>query len=100
MEKYNYKKHWDRAYHTPTSNLGWYENDPSATIELIQKSNISKNSLIFSAGAGSSLLIGNLLEIGYTNLIVNDISSKALKFDFSFKSSSVRGEGIRQNQRN
>ncbi len=79
MEKYNYKKHWDRAYHTPTSNLGWYENDPSATIELIQKSNISKNSLIFSAGAGSSLLIGNLLEIGYTNLIVNDISSKALK---------------------
>ncbi len=80
MEKYDYKKHWDNAYNTASSNLGWYEDDTSSSIELIQKSDISKNSIIFNAGAGSSLLIGNLLDIGYKNLIVNDISSRALSY--------------------
>ena len=80
MEKYDYKNHWENAYNTPISKLGWYEDDPIASIELIQKSNISKNSLIFNAGAGCSFLIGNLLKIGYKNLIINDISSKALEY--------------------
>lgn len=73
------KKHWDTAYlKTETQNLGWYEETPEQTWELIQKTNLPKNARILIAGAGSSTLIDFLLDKGYTNIIANDLSSEAL----------------------
>ena len=78
-KKYDYKNHWNNAYNNNSINeLGWYEDDPKASFDLIEKCKISKDSMIFHAGAGSSLLIGLLLKKGYNNLHVNDISSSAI----------------------
>ena len=68
-------KYTDVDYKT----LGWYEEKPIPSLQLIQESNVDKNALIFNSGAGATTLIDLLLENGYTNLIANDISSCALK---------------------
>jgi SAM-dependent methyltransferase len=77
---YNYKTHWDNAYKKNSSkNLGWFESDPKLSIELIEKCNLNKNSVLFNAGAGTSKLIKILIKKGFKNIIINDISSIAIK---------------------
>lgn len=76
---YNFEKHWNNAYlKTPVDRLGWYEEKPSASIDLIEECGLPKDALIFNAGAGATRLIEELLNLEYTNLMVNDISSSAL----------------------
>lgn len=76
---YDFQSHWNNAYRkTPTENLGWYEKDPIPSLDLIASCNLPMDALIFNAGAGSSTLINKLLNIGYTNIIVNDIASASL----------------------
>ena len=78
--EYNFKEHWDNAYkNTPKEELGWFEDNVGPTVEFIEKCQLSKDSLIFNAGAGCSILIQLLLEKGFKNLFVNDISSTAIQ---------------------
>ncbi|MFZ3274024.1 MAG: class I SAM-dependent methyltransferase [Lutibacter sp.] len=58
--------------------MGWYEENPAPSIELIEACNLTKDALIFNAGAGATTLISELLAKGYKNMLVNDISSVAL----------------------
>lgn len=77
---YDFEKHWNNAYQkSPITNLGWYEENPKPSIELIEDCNLPKDALIFNAGAGATTLIAQLLAEGYENMVVNDISSAALK---------------------
>lgn len=76
----NIEKHWCDAYTgVDITKLGWYENKSIPTLELIKKSGISKNATILNVGAGATTLIDDLLQKGYTKLIVNDISSCAME---------------------
>ncbi len=67
-------KYTDVDYKT----LGWYEQEATPSLELIQKAKLDKDAVIFNVGAGATTLIDSLLDLGYTNLIANDISSCAL----------------------
>lgn len=76
---YDFKNHWNAAYQkSPVTNLGWYEENPAPSVELIESCNLPKEALIFNAGAGATTLISELLAKGYENIVVNDISSVAL----------------------
>lgn len=78
-EEYDLEKHWTNAYRkTPTTSLGWYEESPTKSLELIGNCNLDDNALIFNAGVGASTLIECLLNDGFTNIVVNDISAPAL----------------------
>ena len=78
-ENYDFKNHWETAYlKNSIEDLGWYEDDPKASLELINKCNLSKNSMIFNAGAGATKLIQKLKDMGYHNICINDISKSAL----------------------
>ncbi|MDO9039121.1 MAG: class I SAM-dependent methyltransferase [Lutibacter sp.] len=78
-EKVDFKKHWNAAYQkSPITSLGWYEENPAPSIELIEACSLPKDALIFNAGAGATTLISELLAKGYENLVVNDISPVAL----------------------
>ncbi|TDQ29920.1 methyltransferase domain-containing protein [Tenacibaculum caenipelagi] len=73
------KKHWDTAYkNNPTEKLGWFEESSKETIELLEKSKVAKDAKILNVGVGSSMLIDELVGKGYTQLIANDLSDKAL----------------------
>ena len=80
MKDFNFKNHWNKAYkNSKKENLGWFENDITESFKLIQKCELSKNSIIFNAGAGESLLIKELQKHGYSNIIINDISDIAIE---------------------
>ena len=77
---YNFKAHWNKAYqNTKVTNLGWYEESPQASLDLIAECNLPKTASIFNAGAGASTLINKLLDKGYSNIMVNDIAATALE---------------------
>ena len=84
---FDFEKHWNNAYQrTPIDSLGWYEENPAASISLIEECNLPKDALLFNAGAGATSLIEYLLNNSYSNIVVNDISSvalTALKVDLS-----------------
>lgn len=76
---YNFKKHWNNAYQKSSiDNLGWYEENPTPSLKLIEECNLPKDALIFNAGAGATTLISKLLALRYKNIIVNDIAASAL----------------------
>ena len=62
----------------PIEKLGWYESDLSPSLKLIELCNLDLDARILNIGAGSSTLIDELLEQGYTNLLAIDISEVAL----------------------
>lgn len=73
------KTHWNKAYdEKPTEDLGWYEETPQPSIDLLNKINPAKSALIFNAGAGSSTLVDYLIKEGFENVLVNDISEAAI----------------------
>ncbi len=72
------RNHWDTIFsNTPDSNLGWYEQNASKTLELLNQIPEWEESTIFLPGAGTSVLIEELLARG-VKLILNDISLEAL----------------------
>lgn len=76
---YDFEKHWNAAYQkTPVNSLGWYEKNPAPSINLIEECSLPHDALIFNAGAGATTLIEELLDKGYTNIVVNDIAVAAL----------------------
>ena len=73
------KEHWNMTYSkNPIEKLGWYESDLSPSLKLIELCNLDLDARILNIGAGSSTLIDELLEQGYTNLLATDISEVAL----------------------
>ncbi|NOY50584.1 MAG: class I SAM-dependent methyltransferase [Chlorobi bacterium] len=74
------KEHWDKVYsNNPENKLGWYETDLSPMLKLIMKAAINKSARILIVGAGSTTLVDELLDEGYSNIIASDISEVALK---------------------
>ena len=75
----NLSSYWDTVYETlDDTKLGWYEEHPKPSLDLIEKCNLSKENTIINIGAGATTLVDFLLEKGFSNLICTDISKKAL----------------------
>ena len=76
----NYKAHWENVYETKSPNeVSWTQAKPKTSIDLINSFNLPKSSSIIDVGGGDSLLVDFLLEEGYENITVLDISSKAIE---------------------
>jgi len=74
------KEHWNKVYSSnETRKLGWYEETPKPSITLLSRCNLDKDAAIFDMGAGATTLIDYLIDEGYTNIAVADISKAALK---------------------
>ncbi len=73
------KEHWERVYqNNPIDRLGWYESSAEPSLNLIELCKLSQDAAILNVGAGATRLVDELLELGYQNIIANDISSPAL----------------------
>ncbi len=71
--------HWDRLYASKAlEEVSWYQSRPALSLELIESSVVGPSGAILDVGGGDSLLVDHLLEAGYTDLTVLDVSSAAL----------------------
>ena len=74
------KEHWDKIYSTKTlQEVSWYQPVPQISLELILSLKLSKDSPIIDVGGGDSFLVDSLIEEGYLDLTVLDISKVAIE---------------------
>ncbi|MFS1512917.1 class I SAM-dependent methyltransferase [Chengkuizengella sp. SCS-71B] len=72
-------EHWDKIYKkTEDENLGWYEEDFSQTLKLLNLIRTWRDSKMFVSGVGTSGLVDELLQ-SKADLVLNDLSSEAIE---------------------
>jgi 2-polyprenyl-3-methyl-5-hydroxy-6-metoxy-1,4-benzoquinol methylase len=78
--KRNRKNHWNHIYQKyPSNKVGWYQAFPERSLELILKTNVGLDSRVIDVGGGTSKLTEHLLDKGYNNLSVLDISRASIE---------------------
>ncbi|MBI5860511.1 MAG: class I SAM-dependent methyltransferase, partial [Nitrosarchaeum sp.] len=74
------KEYWENVWTRKKSNeVSWYQKYPKISIDLILSTNLSKDAMIIDVGGGDSNLVDKLLDLGFKDITVLDISAKALE---------------------
>jgi len=74
------KQHWNIVYATKKPNeVSWTQEVPTTSLNFIHSYNLPKTASIIDVGGGDSKLVDYLLDEGYENITVLDISEKALE---------------------
>lgn len=75
----NKKEHWEKVFATKQeAEVSWYQQRPETSLDFFKEHSISKDAKIIDIGGGDSYLIDSLLEMGYANLYLLDISENAI----------------------
>ncbi|QLC65676.1 class I SAM-dependent methyltransferase [Flavobacterium sp. LPB0248] len=76
----NRKNHWETVYETKNANeVSWTQEIPKTSLDLIKSFDLTKKSKIIDIGGGDSKLVDFLIEEGFENITVLDISAKAIE---------------------
>lgn len=76
----NNKSHWENVFATKSPNeVSWTQTYPTTSMKYIESLQLSKSANIIDIGGGDSNLVDALLEKGYENIWVLDISEFALE---------------------
>lgn len=73
-------EHWDDAFGTRgPDDVSWFEPEPRTSLELIDALGVPPAAAVVDVGAGAALLVDRLVERGFSDLTVVDISAVALE---------------------
>src|SRR5882672_1534293 len=73
------KRHWDEVYGKKAPDqVSWYRPHLERSLRFIEEARMPRDAAIIDVGGGTSTLVDDLLERGYSNLTVLDISAKAI----------------------
>ena len=79
MQNIDQKNHWDTVYATKNPNeVSWTQEIPTTSLDFIHQFNLSKTAKIIDISGGDSHLVDFLLDEGFENITVLDISENAL----------------------
>ena len=79
MEHFDRQKHWDTIYQTKNlKEVSWYQPVPTTSLDFLTQFSIPLSARIIDMGGGDSLLLDHLLDLGYTDVTVLDISAASL----------------------
>ncbi len=74
------KNHWETVYKTKNPDeVSWTQENPKTSLDFIGSFGLEKTAKIIDIGGGDSKLVDYLLDEGYENISVLDISEKALE---------------------
>lgn len=72
--------HWDSVYKgTRADGVSWYQTEPVMSLEIVKHLGVPANAAVIDVGAGASNLVDALLQQGFTDVTVLDISESALQ---------------------
>ena len=74
------KKHWENVYQNKTpEQVSWTQKFPKTSLDLIAQFDVDLSGKIIDVGGGDGHLVDFLIDEGYENISVLDISSKAIE---------------------
>jgi SAM-dependent methyltransferase len=79
MNDVSRQRHWENVYATKDeSEVGWFQETPGLSLELIRLVRVIRNSAIIDIGGGASRLADSLVSQGFEDVTVLDLSAAAL----------------------
>lgn len=79
MKPINRKQHWENIYQTKKlTDVSWYQPVPETSLNFFRKLEVPPTAKVIDIGGGDSFLVYHLLDLGYHNLTVLDISEAAI----------------------
>lgn len=79
MENFDRKKHWENIYQTKElKDVSWFQPTPETSLDFFKQFNVPTSAKVIDIGGGDSFLVDHLLDLGYQNISVLDISSAAI----------------------
>ncbi|WP_323844292.1 class I SAM-dependent methyltransferase [Microbulbifer magnicolonia] len=73
------KNHWEKIYSSKSEDeVSWFQEHAEVSVRLIEQTGAPKSANIIDVGGGASKLVDDLLDKGYDNLTVLDLSGQAL----------------------
>ena len=74
------KDHWNSIYSTKAEDeVSWFQPYPKTSMEFVELFNLPLNANIIDIGGGDSHFVDALLDKGYKNIYVLDISANAIE---------------------
>lgn len=74
------KKHWETIYENKSPDeISWTQEIPQTSLDFIHSFEVDKSAKVIDIGGGDSKLVDYLLDEGFENITVLDISAKALE---------------------
>lgn len=79
MENLDRKAHWENIYQTKKlEEVSWFEPTPKTSLYFFEQFDVAKTAKIIDIGGGDSFLVDHLLDMGYRDITVLDISAAAI----------------------
>jgi len=73
------KSHWERVYATKAeTEVSWYQADPAPSLEALARAGADRRAAIIDVGGGTSRLVDRLVDNGYEDVTVLDVSATAI----------------------
>ena len=80
MENFNRQDHWENIYQTKElKDVSWFQPNPETSLEFFKQFNVPKTAKVIDIGGGDSFLVDHLLNLGYQDISVLDISNAAIE---------------------
>ncbi len=80
MENFDRKRHWENIYENrQPDEVSWYQPKPAISLDFLKLAKLPKTASIIDTGGGESLFVDYLLDAGYKNITVLDISDTAIR---------------------
>ena len=80
MGNFDRKNHWENIYNTKElKDVSWFQVRPETSLDFFKQFNVPFTAKIIDIGGGDSLLVDHLLDLGYQDISVLDISESAIE---------------------
>lgn len=79
MDSTDRKSHWENVYTTKKlEEVSWFQPKPETSLSFLTTYKVPLDASIIDIGGGDSFLVDHLLDLGYMNITVLDISEQAI----------------------
>ena len=73
------KEHWEKVYATKAATqVSWFQEHAALSLKLIKETGVPSSASIIDVGGGASTLVDDLLQAGFGDITVLDLSAVAL----------------------
>src|SRR5215218_5160924 len=80
MENESRQAHWENVYTSKSENeVSWFQENPAPSLALIAEIGVVPASAIIDIGGGASRLVDHLIDQGFPDVTVLDLSAAALQ---------------------